>query len=147
MAEVELREITADNVRDVMRLSVTPDQESYVAPNSWSVAEAAYTDQRWLRAIYAGDDPVGLVLVSERPGRYYLWRFMIDAAQQRKGYGRAAMEQVIDRVRGFEDGAELFLSFVPGDDGPETFYRSLGFEPTGREQDGELEMRLGLRSP
>ena len=145
VAEVELREITAGNVRDVMRLSVRPEQESFVAPNAWSIAEAAYTDQRWLRAIYAGDDPVGLVLVSERPGRYYLWRFMIDATHQRLGYGRAAMQQVIDRVRGFDDGEELFLSFVPGEDGPEAFYRSLGFEPTGREHGGEHEMRLGLR--
>ena len=142
---VELREIDADNVRDVMRLSVRADQENSVAPNSWSIAEAAYTDDRWLQAVYADDEPVGLVLVSERPGRYYLWRFMIDGDEQGKGYGAAAMGLVLDRVRSRPDATEIFLSFVPGDAGPEGFYRAFGFEPTGREHDGELEMRLLLQ--
>ena len=143
---VELREITAENVKAVMRLSVTDAQDDYVAPNSWSVAEAAYTDDRWLRAVYVDDDPVGLVLLSERREvpRYYLWRFMIDRDHQGNGYGKRAMELLIDYVATLPDAKELFLSFMPGADGPEGFYRSLGFATTGREDGGELEMVLEL---
>ncbi len=127
-----------------MRLSVSDAQSSYVAPNSVSIAEAAYAEDAWLRAIYAGDDPVGLALLAQRPGRYYLWRFMVDHEQQGNGYGRRAMELVIDYVRSRPDGEDLYLSFVPGPDGPEGFYRSFGFETTGVEHGGELEMRLSL---
>ncbi len=40
---VNLREITDDNLRAIMRLSVAPHQERFVAPNSVSIAEACYT--------------------------------------------------------------------------------------------------------
>ena len=141
-----LREITGDNVREVMRLSVSDAQDSYVAPNSWTIGEAAYADEIWLRAVYADDTPVGLVLLSERRElpRYYLWRFMIDQNHQRKGYGKWAMEGLIEYVKTLPSGSDLYLSFVPGDDGPELFYRSLGFVTTGREDGGELEMVLVL---
>lgn len=146
VAEVNLREITEDNVRSVMDLEVAPHQAGFVATNARSIAEAAYTDEKWLRAIYLGDEPIGLVLLSERheTPRYYLWRFMIDHRHQGKGYGRAAMDLTIEYVRTLPNASELFLSYVPGDAGPERFYKLFGFEDTGREPDGELEARLEL---
>jgi diamine N-acetyltransferase len=37
------------------------------------------------------------------------------------------------------------LSYVPGPGSPEPFYRSLGFQPKGKVDDGEiiLELKLG----
>lgn len=143
---VELREVTNDNLRAVLEMSVTDDQQNYVAPNAWTVAEHAYATEAWLRAIYADEEPVGLLLLSERRKvpRYYVWRFMIDRHHQRQGYGRAAMELLIDHVRMLPDATELFLSHVPGPHGPYEFYRRLGFEETGREEGGEREMVLAL---
>jgi diamine N-acetyltransferase len=142
----ELREITADNLRAVLGLSVTDAQDEYVAPNVWSVAEAAYNDEKWLRAIYADDEPVGLVLLSERRNqpRYYLWRFMVDQAHQGHRHGKRAVELLIQYVRTLPNATELFLSFVPGPEGPEGFYRFIGFEPTGRIEGDEHEMVLAL---
>ena len=54
------------------------------------------------------------------------------------------MEQVIEYVRRIPGATEMFLSYVPVDLGPRGFYANLGFEDTGVEHDGELEMRLGL---
>ena len=145
-AIVALREITNDNLRPVMRLNVKPDQEGFVAPNAFSIAEHAYAPDAGLRAIYADDDPVGLVLLKEdrETPRYYLWRFMIDASQQGKGYGYAAMELLIDYVKGLPGATELFLSYVPGEGSPEGFYARLGFVDTGRVEDGENEAVLRL---
>ena len=145
-ATVNLRPISEDNVRDIIRLEVAEPQRGYVAPNSVSIAEAAHTTDRWERAIYAGDVPVGYVLLSEnrvRP-RYFLWRMMIDHRYQRRGYGRAAMRQVIDYVAGLPRASELFVTYVPGDDGPRDFYERVGFVDTGVEHEGEWEMRLEL---
>ena len=144
---VTLRDITEDNVRPVMRLDVTEVQQNFVAPNSVTIAEPAYATEAWLQAVYADESPVGLLLLSERPSvpRFYLWRFMIDHRFQGLGFGRAAMHHIFDRVRTFPEGAELFLTYVPGDDGPREFYARLGFEDTGVVHGEEHEMRIALR--
>ena len=63
---------------------------------------------------------------------------------QAQGYGRAAMLRVIDhaRAKGFE---KLTLSFVPDPQGPELFYLSLGFQHTGRVDEGEVVLELPLK--
>src|SRR5262249_23144225 len=143
---VTLREVTADNVRDVCRLEVKPGQERFVAPAAVSVAQAHYDPTSWLRAIYAGDELVGLVLlaIDEETGSWYLWRFEIAGEHQGKGYGRAALELVIEHVRSLPDTTELLLSYEPGPGGPRDFYRRLGFEDTDRWEEGERVMRLTL---
>lgn len=144
---VTLRDVTEDNLRPVMDLEVTPQQRNFVAPNSRSIAEHAYTTEAWLQAIYADDEPVGLVLLSERRSvpRFYLWRFMIDRRYQGMGFGAAAMEHVFARVRSFPEGDELYLTYVPHPEGPRGFYAGLGFEDTGVVHEGEHEMRIRLR--
>lgn len=143
---VQLREVTRDNLRAVLKLSVSPEQEKFVASNAISIAEAHFDPTAWFRAIYAGEIPVGFVMLAMVPadGMYYVWRFMIDRAQQRKGYGRRAMELVIEHVRREPNATRLLLSFVPGDDGPEPFYTRLGFKRTGEEEDGEVYAALTL---
>lgn len=144
--EVTLREVTKETVRAICDLKVSPAQESYVAANAVSVAEAYFTKEAWFRAIYAGDTPVGFVMLYDDPdkGEYYLWRYMIDARYQGRGYGKKALEALITHVRTRPNATELFLSYVPGEDSPAEFYRKLGFVETGKEEDGELEMRLAL---
>ena len=145
-ATVTLRPISEDNVTAIIKLNVAESQQDLVAPNSVSIAQAAHTTNRWERAIYADDAPVGYVLLSENRDkpRYYLWRYMIDQRYQRMGFGRAAMEQVFDYVQTLPNAAEMFLTYVPVDHGPRGFYASLGFEDTGIDHEGELEMRLQL---
>jgi hypothetical protein len=70
---VALREVTADNEAAVRALAVEPRQESFVAAVSESLDEAASSPDAhpWYRAIYAGDRPVGFVMLSfdVPPGR------------------------------------------------------------------------------
>ena len=53
-------------------------------------------------------------------------------------------ELLVEHVRGRPGATELKVSWVPADGGPEPFYRSLGFEPTGEEDGGEVVARLAL---
>ena len=69
---------------------------------------------------------------------------MIASNHQGKGYGRRAMELLIEHVRGRPMAEELELSYVPGEGTPEGFYRGLGFEPTGKVDEGEIVMALRL---
>ena len=146
-ARVELREITKANLRDVMLLSVREDQKHLVAANAWSIAQAAYEDVAWLRAVYADDTPVGFVLVAENDAgpADFLWRFMVDVRYQGLGFGRRAMERVVARTRTrTPKREELRLSHAVADGHAGPFYQRLGFEYTGEKLGTELLMRLVL---
>jgi diamine N-acetyltransferase len=145
VAEVSLREVTKENVRDVIDLDVSTEQSSYVAANAKSIAEAHFEPKAWFRAIAAGHVLVGFAMVYRDPGAgiFYVWRFMVDAQHQGHGYGRRAMELLLDEARA--DGAsEVTLSVVPGEHSALDFYRRLGFVETGKIEHGELELRLSL---
>ncbi|HAN35897.1 MAG: GNAT family N-acetyltransferase [Ilumatobacteraceae bacterium] len=146
---VELAEITADNLGEVYDLAVGPGQNEFVASNPWSLAQAyAEREIAWPRAIVADGTVVGFIMLQFDPddddGRpYQLWRLMIAAEHQGKGYGRAALALGVEECRR-RNATELFTSWVPGDGGPEGFYLGLGFEPTGEWDDDEKVARLAL---
>ena len=146
-ADVTLREITADDLGRILNLVVSPGQEQLVATTAKSIAQAHYYDDAWFRAVYAGDQAVGFLMLSLMPEKaeYFVWRMLIDGVHQRKGYGRRAMELAIEHVRALPDAKALFLSHVPlpGNAGP--FYEKLGFAYTGEtDESGELLMKLDL---
>ena len=60
---VSLREITSETVRQITRLSVSPEQQRFVASNAISLAEALFSPNAWYRAIYAGESPAGFVML------------------------------------------------------------------------------------
>jgi diamine N-acetyltransferase len=145
-APVSLREVTNDTVRAILGLKVAPGQEHFVASNAFSIAEAHFSDIAWFRAIYAGEMPVGFIMLADDPDKseYFLWRLMIDARHQGKGYGRRAVQQLIDYVKTRPGATELLVSYVPGEGSPRDFYVKLGFQDTGRVEDDEIVLRLPL---
>jgi diamine N-acetyltransferase len=144
--QVSLREVSTENINAVLRLKVRNNQEQFVANNAWSIAQGTYSELSWFRAIYAGDDPVGFVMLELNPAKeeYYVWRFMIDGQQQGKGYGREALQLVIEFVRHQTNASQLLLSYVPAQGSAVTFYEKLGFVETGEVEEGENIMKLAL---
>lgn len=142
---VTLREVTAATVRAICDLEVGPEQQGFVAPNAVSIAQAHFEPKAWFRAVYALEEPVGFVMLEEDTERseYFLWRFMIDHRHQGRGYGRAALDLVVEHVRARGAG-ELLSSYVPGEAGPGAFYRRYGFEETGELEGKERIIRLDL---
>jgi diamine N-acetyltransferase len=144
--QITLREVTADNLRAVLRLAVRPDQHGYVASNAISLAQAMYSDEAWFRAVYDREEPVGFVMLSDQtlkaevpPEREVgLWRLMIDARHQRRGIGREVIRLVLEHVRTRPDVRTFYTSYVPEPGGPGPFYRGLGFEPTGLMDEDEV---------
>ena len=148
---ITLREITEDNAQAVLAVRTTPDQERFVSSVAYSLKEAAENPQGnpWFRAVYAGDRPVGFVMLSwnvepqppEINGPWFLWKLLIDHRHQGKGYGQEVVRQIVELVRG-QGASELLTSYVPGEGGPAGFYARLGFVPTGeRDPEGEILLR------
>ncbi len=144
--EVTLREITAETVRAICNLDVAPEQRGYVAPNAVSIAQAHFQPRAWFRAVYAAETPVGFVMLDIDPEseEYFLWRFMIAADQQVRGYGRRALDLVVEHVRRLPGATTLVSSYVPGEHGPRDFYLRYGFIETGEVEGGEHQIELTL---
>ena len=145
-SNISLREITADTVREICNLAVSPAQQKFVAPNGTSIAQAHFSNHAWFRAIYNDEDAVGFLMLEDNPAKreYYLWRFMIDARYQRNQFGRCAMELLIAHVKRRPHATELLTSVVQEPGGPQEFYEKLGFRLTGEYEDGEAMMSLTL---
>ena len=151
---VSLREITRANRPEVEALAVTEVQAGYITGVAESLVEAAQTpDARpWFRAVYAGHEPVGFVMLSDgitvvNPdylGPYYLWRLLIDQRYQGRGYGSAALRLAVEHVRTRSDARVLITSVAPGPASPVGFYLRQGFRLTGEVHQGELVLELDL---
>lgn len=156
---ISLRPITADNWVDCIQLSVTEEQQriGFVAPNVLSLAQA-YAEPWWRPlAIYADEAGVGMVMYGRWPERgipphhgrhpagiYCILRLMIDAAQQGQGYGRTAMEALLRRISHESDGEAIEICYDPDNQVAAHLYTSLGFEPTGEVEEGEIVARLSI---
>jgi diamine N-acetyltransferase len=154
MPAINLREITDENRDAVSSLKVGPGQDLFVASVAESLEEAAATPEAapWYRAIYAGHEPVGFVMLSwdVTPvpgilGPWFLWRLLIDERHQRQGFGAAALTEIIEIVR-TAGATELLTSYQPGAGEPWPFYERFGFEPTGEMDGTEIVLSLDLRT-
>lgn len=147
-SEVTLQEITAETVFGICLLSdtLTEPKKNYVSPNEFSLAQAHFNPHAWFRAIYAGRAPVGFVMIvdNDQEQEYFVWRFMIAETYHGRGYGRQAIERLVEYVKTRPGARELLASCRQGDGSPEGFYVRLGFEPTGDKMGSEVVLRLGL---
>jgi diamine N-acetyltransferase len=150
---VTLREIGANTVRGVCALEVAPTQRHLVAPNAISIAQAYFEPAAWFRAIHAGDEPVGFAMLYDPtrtaspesgPDVCFLWRFMIAAAHQRRGYGRAALQLLVEHVRTLPGVTRFRTSYVPKEGNAGPLYERVGFRATGEVDDGEVVVELRL---
>ena len=144
---VSLRAVTGETLDAVVALAVADSQRGFVAPNVYSLAQAAVMPELVPRAVYADETPVGFVMYGfdAEEDAYCISRLMIDSAYQGKGYGRQAMALVLMDIRAREPRRDAcFISFEPHNTAARALYESFGFVPDGRVEDGELVYRLTL---
>ena len=144
---VRLVKIDTKNFDALIDLEVNEEQKNYVADNVYSLAEAYATKAEGKAAlpfgIYDGETPIGFLMIGyncrdfwdgETPeymkNSYLIWRFMIDKNYQGKGYGRAAMQQVLELLQSFPCGEAEYcwISYEPENEAAKNLYLSFGFE-------------------
>ncbi len=144
--DISLVAINEDNYSAVLKLKVKESQNKYVANNTYSLAQAyVQRDLAHPMAIMANDVVVGFAMYINAEPKYGnlldLWRFMIDESHQGKGYGKKALEKIIEIAK--DEGKDgVILSFVPGNEKAQGLYRSLGIVETGEIDDGEMIAKL-----
>lgn len=151
---LERRAVTRDTLWPLIALEVRADQRDLVSPNIRTFAEAPFETGARVWGLWDGDEPVGLMAMVH-PAEYlwhqpgddreaaYLWRLMIAAPFQGRGYGRQAVAMAVGVARGWgcpritagvSDVAHSNLGF----------YERLGFRWTGRYEEGEKVIALDL---
>ena len=149
---ISLRPITDANREAVVSLHVSPAQEQFVSSVEESLVEAAAEPGgraiQW--ALYDDETPVGFVMISDEVDGpeyipHFLWKLLIDERHQRRGFGTAALDLVVEyfRARGV---SVVSTTAHPGEGSPIPFYESYGFVRTGDLVfDGEVLLELRLR--
>ncbi|QST00027.1 GNAT family N-acetyltransferase [Pontibacillus sp. ALD_SL1] len=141
---IQFKYIDRHNFFEVIHLQVTDEQKSFVASNVFSLAQAKAFPECVCLGIYFENLLVGFTMycLDVDDKEYWIYRLMIDARYQSKGYGRAAMEKLIDRIKQDQNHEVIYLSFEPDNRQAMKLYEKLGFSPDGRVIDGEVVYKL-----
>jgi len=156
MAEISLREVTRDNWRDTLLLSVHPDQQRFIA--DYTPIAAIALAKAFVRpgglvwapyAIYADAEMVGfaeLAYVPNSPDQYWVYHFFIDRSHQGKGYGSAALRAFVQMIGEQHPCCRAIQLTVHSENQrAQRLYTGAGFRPIGQEQYGEPVYRLDMQ--
>src|SRR5262249_44503155 len=130
--------ITHENFRECISLALDGWQDEFVAPNVRSLAEAkvnptlvplAIYDWAALGAPLSDHRMVGFTMYGPVAAVGFIKRAMIDKRHQRRGYGRAAMREVIRRLGLHPEVHFIGSSHRRSNEEAANLYRSLGLSP------------------
>jgi len=146
---MEFKEISAENYHECIKLKVFPNQEDFVASNSFSLLEAHYEGNCYPLGIYVDGVMVGFLMYShnlagtEYPiDSWWMQRLMIDHQHQRKGYGKEAINKLLDFIKAQGFCNEFYTSAEPANAGAIMLYEKLGFVRTGEIVEGEIVLKI-----
>ncbi len=145
--KINLRKITMENFTECLRLTLSKEQEKFVASNMYSLAEAKADGVSIPLAIYHGDTMVGFTMYwfDEENEMGWIDRLMVDEKYQKQGFGRETMIEVIRRLKENEKCKKIRTSYDQQNDTAGKLYESLGFEKTGEIDDGEVVCILQVK--
>ncbi len=142
---VRLEAVNEENWR--IPLSVAENQKAYVANGAVMLARAfAYRNSRSEAfVIFSDDTPVGMVMYydCEPLEAYDFSQLFIDERYQGRGYGRAAVQLVLERMKADGKYNKVCLCYKEGNEAAKHLYESFGFCETGRDED-EIIMELPI---
>ncbi len=155
---LSIQTVTQSNLRQLTRLKVREDQNHFVAPNVYSIAESHYGydepdgSGHWDMfpfGIYDGETPVGFLMYgynfSNQEYEAFIIRLMVDENHQGKGYGRFGMQQMLEIFRKDKRIHNVGISYEPENEVARKLYASLGFVETGEIHHGEVVAVLRLQ--
>lgn len=153
MPAITMREVTRENWQEALRLSVHPAQQRFIADYTPIAAIAlakAYIRPgglTWIPyAFYTDVTMIGFVELAYEPGsqeNYWLFHFFIDSQYQGQGYGKQALQTLLQFIKAhFVECRSISITVHPENEHAIRLYTAAGFQPTGEERWGEPVYRL-----
>lgn len=142
--QLHIREVTEENWRAVVVLTVSQDQEAFIEDNAYSVAQSRFEPEWQSVGLYDESMLIGYAMygIDHETGDVWLDRFMIDHNFQGKGYGRAIMPHLIERIKRIYQCNTIRLSLHYDNIPAQRLYESFGFRLNGEIDSGEAVMIL-----
>ena len=147
---IHLRKITEENFIDAFHLKLASGQERFVSHPIRSLAQAyVYREQCQPFGIYEDETMVGYVMViydNDIP-EYDIWHMMIDESYQKRGYGSAALDRVLDYIKSKPFGSSNRVTLTCNRENIRALnlYQSKGFTETGAADEDEIELFLMMQ--
>lgn len=154
MVKVSLRPITQKNLDECISLKVADQHQNFIASNVKSLAEAYVNPTLHPFGIYdakahyqANPIMVGFTMDEIVDAVGFILRLMIDEKYQRKGYGTAAMIEVMRQLELHPEVERIATSHQRQNEAAAKLYESLGFvewkSELATENSGEKFLILG----
>lgn len=143
---IKLKPIDKTNWEECANLRVAADQADALPSNLYSIAELNFYPQTKAVGILGEN---GIIVgfatfgIPENNGALKIFRLMIDEKQQRKGYGKAALVQIVKDLFAENNIDEIEVCYHPGKKLLKDFYGSIGFKekellPDKRRKEGKM---------
>jgi diamine N-acetyltransferase len=141
---ITVKPIDASNFRMALDLEVTHEQTAWVASTARYLALCGYGGLWHALGLYAAEEMVGFAMWArdDTDGSHWIGGLLIDRRQQRRGYGRAAVEALTAWLRREHAATDIALSYHPANEVARHLYASLGFVETGEHEGDEVVARL-----
>jgi diamine N-acetyltransferase len=138
---ISLSEVSDDNWRAVADVAPHDEQRRFVAALGARYLLLSMRGGLWHSlAIQADGAVVGHVMWAHDSddGTHWIGGMLIDAVEQGKGVGRAALQATIRLLSGLPGAREIRLSYHPDNIAAARLYTEAGFRPTGDTEDDEI---------
>ena len=143
---IHLTPVDAENWRAVAALKVHETQRDWVAEPLYYLSLCHYSPTGWtpLAILDGGDKVVGFLMWATDPedGAAWLGGIIVDAQEQGRGIGRAAVEAALALLAEDHGKTSFALSYEPENVAARGLYGSIGFAETGEMEDTEVVARL-----
>lgn len=140
---ITLESIDQKNFKSVIALELEESQKGFVQTNEYSIAQSYVYPEFRPMAICLDGVPVGFLLwcIDTDEDRFWIYRLMIDKAHQHKGYGTAALRQLVELLKDDPERRCVYISAFPDNVHALADYRRFGFVEDNREINGETVLR------
>lgn len=128
---LQLKPITKENWYTAVQLKVAEEQKNFVATNAVSLAQLNFLENFYANGVYKDETMVGFTLfgLDDEDQEYWIYRLMIDEKFQGKGYGKEAVDLIIEAIRTMKEPQHriIHISYEPENVIAQHVYRKAGF--------------------
>ena len=146
---IVLKPVTVNNWKACIALELASDQQDFVSSNLYSIAEAQFYPDAKSRAIHNEENQlVGYALFGRDvlTWKWKIFRIMIDQSHQQKGYGKAAMKEIIKTISEESGCSDILICYQDSNQVARRLYASLGFVEQQISADGKVTAVLEMKS-
>ena len=126
---IVLKKIDRTNYCDCINLKLNKEQEGFVAPNMFSLVQAAYEPNMYPLGIYKNNKMVGFILYDfdDEINGWSMSRFMVDKNYQNQGIGSVALKKFLEFFKEKIGHNQLYTSAEINNLVATSLYEKMGF--------------------